>query len=113
MVRLVEVDSPGGSVATARLSVLGKEVAAVIVHPVSVQQCRGREANMARVTGGCLCGRVRYTLTGEPAFNAVCDCQGTLDGPSTYQPAMEIYCSSVHPWVQLGSERNRFPKMPG
>ena len=48
VVRLVDVDSPGGSVATVRLSVLGKEVAAVIVHPGSVQRCRGREVNMAR-----------------------------------------------------------------
>jgi hypothetical protein len=135
---------------------------------------------MASLTGGCLCGRVRYTLTGEPAFNGVCHCRncqcytgsafeavtvypaasvavqgelktyqdtgdsgkpvyrrfcpncgsgvlaeadvlpdlkivlaGTLDDSSSYQPAMDIYCSSAQPWVQLGGERNRFPKMPG
>jgi hypothetical protein len=38
---------------------------------------------------------------------------GTLDDPSGLQPAMEIYCDSAQPWVQLGGERTRFPKMPG
>lgn len=135
---------------------------------------------MANMTGGCLCGRVRYTLTGEPAFTGVCHCRncqrytgssfeavtvypaasvavqgelktyqdtgdsgkpvyrrfcpncgsgviadgeglpgltlvlaGTLDDASAYQPAMEIYCSSAQPWVNLGGERKQFAKMPG
>jgi hypothetical protein len=25
---------------------------------------------------------------------------------------MEIYCDSAQPWVSLGGERQRFPKMP-
>ena len=37
---------------------------------------------------------------------------GTLDDPTTFQPAMEIYCSSAQPWVHAGGERPRFPKMP-
>lgn len=134
---------------------------------------------MANQTGGCLCGRVRYTLSGEPAFSGVCHCRncqrytgsafepvvaypsagvaitgelktyndtgdsgkpvrrrfcpncgsgivaeadmlpgiaivlaGTLDDPASFQPAMEIYCSSAQPWVHAGGERPRFPKMP-
>ena len=27
------------------------------------------------MTGGCLCGRVRYTVTGEPAFSGLCHCR--------------------------------------
>ena len=30
---------------------------------------------MAQITGGCLCGRVRYTLSGEPALSAICHCR--------------------------------------
>jgi hypothetical protein len=135
---------------------------------------------MADVTGGCLCGRVRYTLTGDPAFSGLCHCRncqrytgssfepvvaypanavavqgelktyqdtgdsgkavfrrfcpncgsgvlaeaemmpgtiivlaGTLDDLSTYQPAMEIYCSSAQPWFHAGGVRQQFAKMPG
>ena len=138
------------------------------------------ETEMATITGQCLCGRVRYTVTGDPAFSGVCHCRncqrytgsafepvmafpadavnvqgeiktyqdtgdsgkpvyrrfcpncgsgliaeadalpglklvlvGTMDDPSAFQPAMEIYCSSAQPWVHAGGERQRFPKMPG
>ena len=30
---------------------------------------------MPDITGGCLCGRVRYTLTGEPALSGLCHCR--------------------------------------
>ena len=30
---------------------------------------------MASITGGCLCGRVRYIVTGEPAFSGLCHCR--------------------------------------
>jgi hypothetical protein len=30
---------------------------------------------MANLTGGCLCGRVRYTLSGDPVFSGLCHCR--------------------------------------
>ena len=135
---------------------------------------------MAEVTGGCLCGRVRYAVSADAAFSGVCHCRncqrytgssfepvlafpsaalkvqgelktyqdtgdsgqpvyrrfcpncgsgviadaamlqgltlvlaGTLDDPSTFNPAMEIYCSSAQPWTQASGERQKFAKMPG
>jgi len=30
---------------------------------------------MTDITGGCLCGRVRYTASGDPAFSGLCHCR--------------------------------------
>jgi hypothetical protein len=135
---------------------------------------------MAEIAGGCLCGKVRYSASGDPAFVGIChcrDCQkftgsafavvigvpkpafslqgkvsiysktgdtgksierqfcpecgssiadeasalpgvvmissGTLDDPSWVKPAMQIYCDSAQPWVELGGEMQSFAKMPG
>ena len=135
---------------------------------------------MPQITGGCLCGKVRYSANVEPAFVGVChcrDCQkfsgsafaivvavpepalsvegnlsafskpgdsgksierrfcpvcgsgigdvasvmpgvvmlnaGTLDDASWVKPAMQIYCDSAQPWVELGGDMKRFAKMPG
>ena len=37
---------------------------------------------------------------------------GSLDDASQFKPAMQIFCDSAQPWVQLGGEMHRFPGMP-
>jgi hypothetical protein len=37
---------------------------------------------------------------------------GPLDDPSQFKPAMQIFCASAQPWVQLGGEMMRFPGAP-
>jgi hypothetical protein len=135
---------------------------------------------MVKITGGCLCGKVRYSADTDPILTAVCHCHncqkasgsaftivvavpqqtlhlqgelkayedtgdsgmsnyrhfcptcgsrvmdeagmapgmlalqvGTLDDPSWVKPVVEIYCDSAQPWVSLGGDWQRFPKMPG
>jgi hypothetical protein len=132
------------------------------------------------ISGGCLCGQVRYSAEAEPVFVGVCHCRncqkqtgsafnivvaipkaalsvtgspktyndrgdsgkalprsfcpqcgstlfdeaeampgvvmiaaGTLDDAAAVRPTMEIFCDSAQPWVQLGGEMKRFPRMPG
>jgi hypothetical protein len=37
---------------------------------------------------------------------------GTLDDPTAFKPTMDVYWSSAQPWVHIGDERTKFPKMP-
>ena len=37
---------------------------------------------------------------------------GPLDDATQFKPAMQIFCDSAQPWVQLGGAMNRFPGMP-
>jgi hypothetical protein len=134
---------------------------------------------MPEIKGGCLCGAVTYSASGEPVFTGVCHCRtcqkgngsafaivlgvpapavtvtgetgtfegrgdsgqpiyrrfcpkcgsqliaeaaimpgmlmitaGTLDDPSWVKPAMEIYCDSKQPWVELAGGMASFAKMP-
>lgn len=48
----------------------------------------------------------------EAMPNVVMLLAGTLDDSSWVKPGMEIYCDSAQPWVSLGGDRQRFPKMP-
>src|SRR5258708_12271527 len=40
----------------------------------SAKETQLREDKMAEMTGGCLCGQVRYTANADPVFVGVCHC---------------------------------------
>ncbi|MGE5270529.1 MAG: GFA family protein [Thiohalocapsa sp.] len=50
---------------------------------------------MAELTGGCLCGRVRYTLSGEPAFTALCHCKNCQRYTGSAFEAVVVYPSAA------------------
>jgi len=53
-------------------------------------------------------------IASEPEMmpNVTMIAAGTLDDSSWVKPAMQIFCDSAQPWVELGGEMQRFPKMP-
>jgi hypothetical protein len=54
------------------------------------------DSKMATMTGGCLCGRVRYTLTGDPAFSGLCHCRNCQRYTgSSFEPVMVFPSPSV------------------
>jgi hypothetical protein len=57
------------------------------------------------------CGsRVVSKLAANPAMVVIP--ATTLDDPSIYKPAMDIFTSSAQPWDQLSPATAKFPKMP-
>jgi hypothetical protein len=51
---------------------------------------------MADMTGGCLCGQVRYTATGDPAFSGVCHCRNCQRYTgSAFEPVLAFPTASV------------------
>lgn len=58
------------------------------------------------------CGSSLFDET-EAMAGIVMISAGTLDDAGAVQPTMEIFCDSAQPWVRLGGEMKRFPRMPG
>lgn len=51
---------------------------------------------MADITGGCLCGRVRYTVTADPAFAGICHCRNCQKYTgSSFEPVLAFPSASV------------------
>jgi hypothetical protein len=51
---------------------------------------------MADITGGCLCGSVRYTITGDPAFSGICHCRNCQRYTgSSFEPVVAFPSSAI------------------
>ena len=52
---------------------------------------------MTDITGGCLCGRVRYTIIGEPMRSGICHCRNCQRYTgSAFEPLMIFPAASVN-----------------
>ena len=69
---------------------------------------------MADLTGGCLCGRVRYSLTGEPTLNGLCHCRNcqrytgsTFEAVTVYRSASVTVQGDLRPTMTLVTPAKR------
>src|SRR5580700_11378820 len=99
----------------------GSAFAAVVGVPEAAFSVQGKLATYSKIgdTGKLVerrfcpeCGssivEATATMPGIAMINS-----GALDDASWVKPAMQIFCDSAQPWVRLGGEMQRFPKMPG
>lgn len=61
---------------------------------------------MSKIEGGCLCGAVEAT----PSLDWLK--AGTLVDNSWVKTALDVWCSSAQPWVQLPDGIAQFPQNP-
>jgi hypothetical protein len=57
------------------------------------------------ISGGCLCGKVRYSVDGEPAFTAICHCRSCQRYTGS---AFEPIVAFPSPCVQAEGELRTF-----
>ena len=58
---------------------------------------------MANITGGCLCGRVRYTVSAAPVFTGICHCRNCQRFTGS---AFELVLGFPREAVQIDGERS-------
>ena len=70
--------------------------------PIVIAECQGRA--MTSITGGCLCGQVRYTITAAPLWSGICHCPDCKRYTgSAFEPFMVIPIASFSPQGELKS----------
>ena len=62
-------------------------------------------------TGGCQCGDVRYEVTGEPAYHAICHCDACR--ASSGAPFVSWYATQEENFTLKSGEPRRFEGRPG
>jgi hypothetical protein len=60
------------------------------------------------------CPNCGSALFGKPAIqpDLISIRPGTLDDPSKFQPAIDIYTASAQPWDYMNPELPKYPKLP-
>ena len=62
---------------------------------------------MTSVTGRCLCGRVQYSLTGDPVFTGICHCRNCQRYTgSAFETALVFPSASVNVQGELKTYRD-------
>lgn len=72
-------------------------------------------------SGGCSCGKIRYTIASDPIFALTFDAMPTiftvtaasLDNPSRFAPNGVTYASQGHQWDVVDPALPRWKTMPG
>jgi hypothetical protein len=87
------------------------EAAVTITGDVKYHAVKGGSGN--EVSRG-FCPNCGSSLFGKPAVLAglIGIRAGSLDDPSQYQPAMDIFTANAQPWVFLDPNLPKFPGMP-
>jgi hypothetical protein len=70
----------------------------VEAQPASIVRDASREIEMPQITGGCLCGQLRYAANTEPVFSAVCHCKTCQKQSGT---AFNIVIAAPQPAVSI------------
>ena len=102
----------GSGAAYSVNAVFAKDALKVDESKLKTFETIGEDTNMKRERKFCPeCGSPVITLLAEMPEMVVIKA-GTLDDPSWFEPSMEIFCGSAHPWVhnEEAPERGKFPR---
>ena len=62
------------------------------------------------VEGGCLCGAIRYRVSGEPLARSLCHCRSCRLGAGAPSVAeREIWTAEKLPWERLNESLRQYP----
>ena len=61
---------------------------------------------MAQITGGCLCGKIRYTASADPVFTGVCHCRNCQKAMGSPFYARALYDQRA---ITVQGDTGRYP----
>lgn len=81
-----------------------------ITGEVTYHEVKGDSGNPIKRGFCAKCGSRLFGFPSVAPFAGIS--AGSLDDPSWYRPAFDIYTSSAQPWDYMNPELAKFPKMP-